>query len=80
MNHVQIVLPVDEIFIYYEGILNDQLNFVGNNPISHMIPVLVFTGLKGIWPNEVKSQLHHKSHRPHTELHFRKLNFGLHIC
>lgn len=46
----------------------------------HMIPVLVFTGWKGIWPNEVKSQLHHKSHRPHTELHFRKLNFGLHIC
>lgn len=35
MNHVQIVLPVDEIFIYYEGILNDQLNFVGNNPSSH---------------------------------------------
>lgn len=59
MNHVQIVLPVDEIFVYYEGILSEQLSCVGNNHTSQMIPVLVFTGLEGIWPNEVKSQFHH---------------------
>lgn len=56
MNHVQIVLTVEEISLYYEGILSEQLGRVGNNHTSHMTPVLAFTDLEGLWPNEVKSQ------------------------
>lgn len=56
MNLVLIVLPVDEIFVYCEEILSEQLR---NNHTSQGIPVLVVTGWEGIWPNEVKSQFHH---------------------